>query len=292
MAPDATAPTTAPTTTPDAVAGPAEDLLYERTESGVAWITLNRPQAGNALTPDQRNRIRDILQAANSDLFTRCIVITAAGDRHFCTGADLRVFRPKLEKPEGAPERPTGEIARNIIAGAQQMIHAVMDCEKPVIAAVNGTAAGIGAHLALACDLVVAADTAKFIEVFVRRGIIPDGGGAYILTKIIGPTLAKELIFFGDDLPVERAAQMGLINRVVPAASLRDEVTAWAERLAASPTVAISHAKWAVNRAIDSNRHQAFGDEAIAQEVVLTSHDAQEGVDAFINRREPDYKGW
>ena len=269
-----------------------DDLLYERTDSGVAWITLNRPQSGNALTPDQRNRIRDICQAANADLFTRCIVITSAGDRHFCTGADLRVHRPGVDKPEGAPVRPTGEIARNIIAGAQQMIHAVLDCEKPVIAAVNGTAAGIGAHLALACDLIVAADTAKFIEVFVRRGIIPDGGGAYLLTRVLGPMRAKELIFFGDDLPAARAAEMGLVNRVVPAASLRDEVSVWAERLAASPTVALTHAKWCVNRALDADRHQAFGDEAIAQEVVLTSHDAQEGVDAYINRREPDYKGW
>src|SRR5947207_8408022 len=211
------------------------DLLYELTPSGVAWITLNRPDAGNAVTPQQRNDMAQLLTAASGDLNVRCIVITAAGDRHFCTGADLRVSKLVVDNtnPPGAPERPTGTVARTIITGAQKMVNAVLDCEKPIICAVNGTAAGIGAHLAFACDLVIASDTAKFIEVFVRRGITPDGGGAYLLTRLIGPMRAKELIFFGDDLPAERAWELGLVNGVVPAASLREEAAAWAGRLAA-----------------------------------------------------------
>jgi 2-(1,2-epoxy-1,2-dihydrophenyl)acetyl-CoA isomerase len=269
------------------------DLLYELTPSGVAWITLNRPDAGNAITPQQRNDMAQLLTAASGDLNVRCVVITATGDRHFCTGADLRVSKLLTDgKPEGSPDRPTGVVARTIITGAQKMINAVLDCEKPVIGAINGTAAGIGAHLAFACDLVVASDNAKFIEVFVRRGITPDGGGAYLLTRLIGPMRAKELIFFGDDLPAARALELGLVNRVVPAGALRDEATAWAERIASSPTVALSYAKWCVNRAMDVDRRIAFGDEAIAQEAVMTSEDANEGVAAFIERRQPVYRGW
>ena len=270
-----------------------DDLLYELQPSGVAWFTLNRPEAGNSLTPDQRNRMAELLTAASADLNVRCVVITAAGDRHFCTGAVLRVSKlPTNGKPADAPERPTGVVARNIISGAQKLMNAVLDCEKPVIGAINGTAAGIGAHLAFACDLVIAADTAKFIEVFIRRGITPDGGGAYLLTRLIGPQRAKELIFFGDDLPAQRACEIGLVNRVVPAATLRDEAAAWAERLAASPTIALGYAKWCVNRAMDVDRRIAFGDEAIAQEAVMTSADANEGVAAFIERRQPVYRGW
>ena len=270
------------------------DLLYELTPSGVAWITLNRPDAGNAVTPQQRNDMAQLLTAASGDLNVRCIVITAAGDRHFCTGADLRVSKLVVDNgnPPDAPERPTGTVARTIITGAQKMINAVLDCEKPIICAVNGTAAGIGAHLAFASDLVIAADNAKFIEVFVRRGITPDGGGAYLLTRLIGPMRAKELIFFGDDLPAARALELGLVNRVVPAASLREEAAAWAERLASSPTVALSYAKWCVNRAMDVDRRISFGDEAIAQEAVMTSVDANEGVAAFVERRQPVYRGW
>ncbi len=177
-----------------------EDQLRHRVEGGVAYLTLNRPEAGNALTPAQRNRLIGLLEEASADLAVRAVVINAEG-RHFCTGADLRADRsggPPL--PEGAPERPTGSVARMIASGAQRLVAAVLDCEKPVIAAVGGTAAGIGAHLALASDLVVAAEEARFIEVFVRRGIIPDGGGAYLLPRLVGLHQAKELVFFGDDL--------------------------------------------------------------------------------------------
>jgi len=145
------------------------------------------------------------------------VVITAAGDRHFCTGADLRVsVIPVNPGPDDAPDKVLGDVGRNIKRGAQRLIGSIMDCEKPVICAVNGTAAGIGAHIAFASDLVIAADNAKFIEVFVRRGITPDGGGAYMLPRLIGMQKAKELIFFGDDLKAAEAERIGLVNKVVP----------------------------------------------------------------------------
>src|SRR5205814_2419939 len=128
-------------------------------------------------------------------------VLTAAGERHFCTGADLSVPQPvRGSKPEGAPDRVVGGAINMMRGGMQQLMQAIQDCEKPVIVALNGTAAGGGAMLVLAADLVVAADNAKLIQVFVRRGLIPDGGVAYLLPRVLGMHKAKELVFFGDDL--------------------------------------------------------------------------------------------
>ncbi len=156
----------------------------------------------------------------------------------------------------------------------------------------NGTAAGIGAHLAFASDLVIAADHARFIEVFVRRGIVPDGGGAYFLTRLVGPQKAKELVFFGDDLSAVDAAGLGLVNRVVPGPDLLDATDAWAARLAAGPTPALALSKRLINRALDIDRVTAFADERWAQEIAMASHDAAEGLASFAERRTPEFLGW
>jgi len=267
--------------------------LERRVEAGIAWLTLNRPEAGNAITPDLRNELIAHLEAAGADLAVRVVVLGATG-RHFCTGADLRADRapsaPTL--PDDAPERPTGSITRLIASGAQRLVAAVLDCEKPVIAAVGGTAAGIGAHLALASDLVVASTEARFIEVFVRRGIVPDGGGSYLLPRLTGLHKAKELVFFGDDLGAVEAERIGLVNKVVAPEELDGAVRGWAERLAEGPTVAIGLSKRLLNRSLDSDRLTAFAEEAMAQEVAMTSHDAGEGVASFVERRPARFKGW
>ena len=182
-------------------------------------------------------------------------------------------------------------MARVIRLGAQRLISAVLDCEKPVIAAVNGTAAGLGAHLALACDLVLAAEQARFIEVFVRRGLVPDGGGAYLLPRLIGPQRAKELMFFGDALTAPDAERLGLVNRVVPAEDLHKTAREWAERLATGPTRALALTKQLVNASLDSDRATAFAAEATAQEINMTTADAREGVASFVERRSPRYSG-
>ena len=270
---------------------PLEEQVLHRIEDGVAWITLNRPETANAITYQQRNHVIDLLGRASDLLEVRAVVLTANG-KHFCTGADLRAAQPEVPKPEGAPDRPSGFVSRNIRNGAQRLVAAILDCEKPVIGAINGTAAGIGAHIAFACDLVIAADTAKFIEVFVRRGIVPDGGGAYLLPRIIGLQKTKELMFFGDDLPVDEAHRLGLVNKVVPGDDLVAEAGAWAARLAEGPTRAISLTKWLVNRSHDSDRAGAFYDESYAQELAMHTHDANEGVAAFKERRDVSYKGW
>jgi 2-(1,2-epoxy-1,2-dihydrophenyl)acetyl-CoA isomerase len=269
------------------------DILFEIADTGVATLTLNRPDAANAITPDQRNLTISLMEGASNDLNIRCVVITAAGDRHFCTGADLRVsVIPVNPGPDDAPDKVLGDVGRNIKRGAQRLIGSIMDCEKPVICAVNGTAAGIGAHIAFASDLVIAADNAKFIEVFVRRGITPDGGGAYMLPRLIGMQKAKELIFFGDDLKAAEAERIGLVNKVVPQSELMATTLEWAGRLAESPTRALMLSKWLLNRSLDSNRHGAFEDEAWAQEMASYTQDFQEGVAAFKERRDVQYRGW
>jgi 2-(1,2-epoxy-1,2-dihydrophenyl)acetyl-CoA isomerase len=273
-------------------ATPEPDVL-ERLENGVLWLTLNRPDAHNAVTPDQRNRLIARFDGASAAVEVRAIVLTATG-KGFCTGADLRAGRTAAPapKPEGAPDRIVGDIARVIRTGAQRLISSILDCEKPVVAAVNGTAAGLGAHLALAADLVIAAQEARFIEVFVRRGIAVDAGGAYLLPRMVGLHKAKELVFFGDDLSAADAERLGLVNKVVPGAQLEAAAKEWAERLAAGPTKAISADKRLLNRSLDSDRITAFEEEAWAQELVNGSRDAQEGVKAFVERRPPEFKGW
>ncbi len=271
---------------------PLDEQVRHDVADGVAWITLNRPEAGNALTPAQRDRIVALLDDDNADVAVRAVVLTATGDRAFCTGADLRVDRPPVHAlPPGAPERPVLAVDRTCL-GAQRLVAALQDCDKPVVCAVNGTAAGIGAHLAFASDLVLAADHARFIEVFVRRGIVPDGGGAYLLTRLVGPQVAKELVFFGDDLAAADAARLGLVNRVVPGSALAGAAREWAERLASGPTPAISLSKRLINRALDVDRVAAFADERWAQEIAMASHDAGEGLASFAERRAPAFRGW
>ncbi|WP_412077641.1 enoyl-CoA hydratase/isomerase family protein [Streptomyces xanthophaeus] len=261
---------------------PRPDLLH-RTENGVSWITLNRPEAMNAVTWDQRDRIIALLADASADPAIRAVVISATG-KGFCAGADLR-------GSPAAGERVAGDVARMIRLGAQRLITAVLDCEKPVLAAVNGTAAGIGAHLALACDLVIAAEPARFIEVFVRRGLVPDGGGAYLLPRLIGPQKAKELMFFGDAVPAAEAERLGLVNKVVPADALEETARAWAERLAQGPTRALAMTKQLVNASLDGDRAAALAAEATAQEINMSTADANEGVASFVERRTPKYLG-
>jgi 2-(1,2-epoxy-1,2-dihydrophenyl)acetyl-CoA isomerase len=268
------------------------DPVLRRVEDGVAWITLNRPEAGNAITAAMRDQVIVWLEEASADLAVRVVVLTGAGEKGFCTGADLRSQSPGPARPPGAPDRVVGDAARLIRTGWQRLVGAVLDCEKPVIAVVNATAAGGGMHLALACDLVLAAEEAKFIEVFVRRGIAPDAGGAYLLARLIGPQRAKELFFFGDDVPAREAERLGLVNRVVPRAELPALAAEWAARLATGPTKAIGVAKYLTNRALESDRTTALWDEAVAQELVTATEDCREGLAAFAERRPPVFKGW
>lgn len=272
---------------------PIEQQIAWSQSGDVAWITINAPDQANALTAARRDRLTELFREASASLAVRAVVLTAMGDRHFCTGAALGGPRPRTgDRPADAPDRVSGDAARLIREGWQRLVAAILDCEKPVVAAVNGTAAGGGAQLVLACDLVVMADNARLIELFVRRGIMPDAGAAYLLPRLVGLHRAKELLFLGDDLSATDALRLGIANRVVPALELRAEVTALADRLAAAPTRALAMTKWLVNRSFESSRQTAFDEEALAQELLSGTHDAREGMTAFVERRPAVFRGW
>jgi len=252
-------------------------------ESQVAWITLNRPDARNAINDEMRDELIGVLTDARTNPEIRAVVLTGAG-KGFCTGADLS------RRGGGGPSGP-GAAREMMRTRSQRLIRTLWELEKPVIAAVNGVAAGLGAHLAFACDLVVAASDARFIEVFVRRGIAVDGGGAYLLPRLIGLAKAKELVFFGDDLTADDALRIGLINKVVPADGLHAAAREWATRLASGPTFAIGMSKRLLNRSLESDLETALDEEAMVQSLVTQSEDTKEGMLAFAERRQPAFKG-
>jgi 2-(1,2-epoxy-1,2-dihydrophenyl)acetyl-CoA isomerase len=275
----------------------SEDLLGDdlltRLENGVLWLTINRADKGNAIPYYLRDALKDAFRDAHANLNVRAVVLTAAGEKHFCTGADLSVPQPqRTDKPEGAPDRVVGAAVNMMRGGFQQLMQSIQDCEKPIIVALNGTAAGGGSMLVLAADLVIAADTAKIIQVFVRRGLVPDGGVAYLLPRIVGMHKAKELIFFGDDLSAQDAATLGIVNKVVPAAELQAAAKEWAERLATGPTKALGWAKRLLHDASELSRHDHLEHEAMLVEMNSSTVDSQEGVQSFRERRAPEWKGW
>jgi 2-(1,2-epoxy-1,2-dihydrophenyl)acetyl-CoA isomerase len=269
-----------------ATSGALGTTVLNEVEAGVATITLNRPEVANAIAPDQRDAIIDLLWAADTEPAVRVVVLRAEG-RHFCSGADVGAIRAASDG-----ERRTGDAMRRIMSGAQRLIGAVLDCGKPVVAAVQGSAAGLGAHLVFACDLVVASQDALFVEPFVLRGIVVDAGGAYLLPRLVGLQRAKELAFLGEKVPAEAARELGLVNRVVPPDRLDEVVGELSARLASSPTSALTLTKRLFNRSLDGDRAAAFLEEAMAQEIQSSSHDATEGVAAFLDRRQPQYRGW
>ncbi|MBL7502789.1 enoyl-CoA hydratase/isomerase family protein [Frankia sp. CNm7] len=269
---------------------PPREITLDITD-GIATITLNRPDAGNALTGDQRESIISWLDQFNEDPTIRCVVLTATG-RFFCTGADLRNQAAGPVRPDDVPEKLVGDVRRNMTRGAIRLIHSILDCEKPVVAAVNGTAAGIGAHIAFACDIVIATEKAKFIEVFARRGLAADGLGTWLLPRLVGLARARELILLAEDLPAARAAEIGLITRAVPADEFAATVAGIAGRLAEGPTRAHSVNKWLLNRSLDTDRHSLAQEEAWIVDVMSNTVDAGEGVASFVERRPTRFRGY
>jgi len=270
-----------------------EEELVAKLENGVLWLTINRADKGNAVPYYVRDRLTQHFWNAQSDLEVRAIVLTGAGERHFCTGADLSVRQPAGKpKPEGAPDMVVGGPTQMMRMGFQRLMQAMLDCQKPIIVALNGTAAGGGSMFVLAADLVVAADTAKIIQVFVRRGLVPDGGVAYLLPRVVGLHKAKELVFFGDDLGAADAERIGIVNKVVPAAELEGTAKEWAERLASGPTMAIGWAKKLLHDASELSRRDLLEEEAMLVEMNSHTVDSGEGVASFRERRNPEWKGW
>ncbi|MCX8071926.1 MAG: enoyl-CoA hydratase [Candidatus Binatia bacterium] len=262
---------------------PEFETVAYKLENNVAWVTLNRPEQRNAVNATMREELIRIFHDAQTNSDIRALVLTGAG-KGFCTGADLSGSRGQGPQGPGA--------TRLVMKGSsQRLIRALWELEKPVVCAVNGVAAGLGAHLAFASDFVIAAQEARFIEIFVRRGLAVDAGGAFLLPRLIGLQRAKELVFFGDDLSAEDAHCWGLVNRVVPADQLEATARSWAERLARGPTIALGFSKRLLNRSLDGDLETCLEEEGLAQAIVAQSEDLREGVQAFIERRDPVFKG-
>jgi 2-(1,2-epoxy-1,2-dihydrophenyl)acetyl-CoA isomerase len=252
---------------------------------GIMRITLNKPDAANAISMDQRERIISLLQDGDNDPAVRVIVIAANG-KHFCSGADVRGMASKM-----AGERFPGDTIRTMMQGAQRLIAAVLDCGKPVIAAVQGPAAGMGCHLALASDMIVATENAYFSQPFVLRGLSLDAAGAYLLPRRLGLQKAKEMAFLGDKVTAAEAKTLGLVNIVASEADFASEVDKLATRLANSATMAISLTKRLLNGSLDQDRNTAFLAEAMAQEIIGNTADIKEGVMSFLEKRPSNFKG-
>ena len=256
---------------------PASPLLSEVT-GGVATLTLNRPEALNALNRQLRRDLLAAFKAAARDDGTRAIVITGAG-RGFCAGADLR---------GGSEERDFRAV---LTAEYNPLIEAIRSLPKPVVAAVNGVAAGAGVSLAFAADVVVASDDARFVPAFSRIGLVPDSGLARVLVRAVGRHRALEILIGERQLGANDAADLGLVAAVVPADRLADTAREFAQRLAEGPTAAIGLTKRLLNAAENATLAEALEAEAALQELAGRSDDHAEGVAAFGEKRDPRFSG-
>lgn len=255
-----------------------ETLLVSRAD-GVVTVTLNRPERKNAMNGAMFEELHEVFNeiAGNDD--DRVVVVAGAGDG-FCSGADLGGDRLTQPRHHLERVRTIGDVALRLHRLA-----------KPTIAKVNGVAAGAGLNLALGCDLILASDVARFSAIFARRGLSLDFGGSWLLPRLIGLHKAKEFAFFGDILSATEAAELGIVNRVVPASELDALVDAWAKRLAAGPPLALSMTKTMLNNAHMVSMEQALEDEARSQAVNLASKDAVEAIRAFQEKRDPTFHG-
>jgi 2-(1,2-epoxy-1,2-dihydrophenyl)acetyl-CoA isomerase len=255
------------------------DNIEVANEAGIATITLNRPEKLNAFAGHMRRDLADALERAASDRSVRVLIVTGAG-RGFCAGADVAYMAELMERQD------VEEFARLLGAG-RRVLMAIRQMSKPVIASVNGAAYGAGFNLALACDLRIAATSATFSQSFVKVGLHPDWGGTYFLPRVVPTNLACEMFFLGDAINVERAAQLNLVNRVVPDTELASETLKLAERLRDASYKSIAAAKHAVYMSEASSLERMLQYETEAQLQCFQSPEARERVKAFLEKREP-----
>ncbi|MFZ5827645.1 MAG: enoyl-CoA hydratase-related protein [Bacillota bacterium] len=253
-----------------------ETILYT-VDAGVCTITLNRPDKLNAFNDAQHKEFIEALSKAEKDPAVRCVVITGAG-RGFCAGQDLEAVGGK------------GPISTIVRKYYNNWITKLRSMEKPVLAAVNGVAAGAGCSLALACDLIIMSEKASYVQAFVKIGLVPDSGASYMLPRLIGYHKAMELALFGDKVSAQDALSLGLCNRVVPEAEFSDMVNTWAQRLAKGPR-SMGWIKRQFTRGLERPLSEILELEAYMQEAAGNSEDAREGIAAFIEKREAKFTG-
>jgi enoyl-CoA hydratase/carnithine racemase len=261
--------------------------MYEHievTETGnILTITLNRPDKLNAFIGHMRRDLAEALEHAGSDRNVRVVIITGAG-RAFCAGGDV-AFMAELMK-----RRDAEEFSR-ILGAGRRVIFAIRQMTKPVIASINGPASGAGFNLALACDLRIASSTATFSQSFAKVGLHPDWGGTYFLPRLVTPNKACEMFFLGESIDAEEAARLSLVNQVVAPEELESATMQLAERLRAAPPIALAAAKHAVYASQAAELEEMLRYETEAQLRCFDSDDGHEGVQAFLEKREPRFTG-
>jgi 2-(1,2-epoxy-1,2-dihydrophenyl)acetyl-CoA isomerase len=257
-----------------------ESVLVTRQET-VSIITIQRPEVRNALDDQTMIAIREALVACEDD-GTRCIVLTGAGGT-FSSGADLKKAVTSGISPQ--------DRYRLLVDVYGPTLKAIRAASWPVIAAVDGYAAGIGCDMALACDLRLVSERGKFAELFIRIGLIPDGGGTYLLPRLVGAGRAMEMLLTGRDVEAQEALQIGLANRVLPVEGFMEQVLEFAGRISQQSPKALQYAKKALIASLDSNYDEALTREAEFQRELLQSEDSQEGILAFFEKRAPVWKG-
>jgi len=249
-------------------------------DGGIVTVTLNKPEKKNAVDPEQWTELARIWdEIGRNPRRDRAVIVTGAGG-DFCSGADL--WLPLGEEP---PHQVT---AMRNVSKAIQGLH---DLPQPTIAKVPGVAAGAGCSLALACDLVVAGDQARFSMIFAKRGLALDGGASWLLPRLVPLHKAKEIAFFADILSAQDAQDFNLVNRVVPDDELDGFVQAWAERLAAGPPIALGLTKRLLNDSHSRSLQEALEAEAMAQSITLASKDTADAFQAFVEKRDPRFEG-
>jgi len=266
----------------------SDSLLFDQ-RGGVATLTLNRPAARNALTTGLFLEMERMLLEVEADDAVRVVVLTGAG-RGFSAGADLKPISEEELRRSEAPSFP-GDLGGDILDRGNRCILHLRELAKPVLGSINGDAVGIGCSLALATDLAIASEAARFGVVFSRIGLGPDGGASSLLRERVGTAKALELLFLGDLIDATEALRLGLVNRVVPAEELADATSELAERLAHGPTRAYGFAKQAVYEGAHRSFDSLLALEARNQRIVGRSHDVREGIRAFREGRKPEFRG-
>lgn len=259
------------------------DELQVAEADGIATVTINRPNVKNAVPAPMWGDLRDVFTELGFRDEIRCVVVTGAGE-DFCSGADVGASRGA----GGGP--PVHQLQSMRIVGAA--CQALYEMPKVTIARVDGVAAGAGLNMALACDLVLASDRSRFSEIFARRGLNVDFGGSFLLPRIVGMQRAKELILLADIIDAQQAAEMGLVNRVVPQGELDGLVAEWAAKAAAGPPRAIAVSKALLNKSFTSTLAEALDGEGIGQTFQFTTKDVPEAMSAFVDKRDPEFTGW
>jgi 2-(1,2-epoxy-1,2-dihydrophenyl)acetyl-CoA isomerase len=253
-------------------------------DGAVLTITLDRPETGNALRQQECSAVREAVQQADGGGPVRAILIRSEG-RHFCTGADLTSANAVDAKPTA------GRLSRGLALGAHGMIDALWDCPVPTVAAVQGTAIGLGLHLAIACDFTVAAEDATFAELFCKRGFSVDSGGSFLLPRLVGLRRAKQMLLRGIPVDAPTAADWGLVDEVVAGAELTAAAGRLAAELAAGPTFSLGHTKRLLNHPAGDDLGEALRQEAASVEATIRSADFKEGLRAFSEKRDPVFGG-